>query len=175
MIIGILTAIGSNTYRNQRNTFQFNDSLAKTLDIIKTARNHAVTSRAHWDGTTSTIPKEGYGVFIDKANKKMILFANTGVTGDNINKYDSSDGIEEEYIMTKDTEFKALTGDGSDIPHAVIFFRPPLADVTITDNSAPPDEIIDLTIELQRLGAPSTAPNKIIRINKIAGFPEIQL
>ncbi len=167
--------IGGNAYRNQRNSFQFNDSLAKTLDIIKTARNYAVTSRAHWDGSTSTIPKEGYGVFIDKNNKRFILFANTSVAGDNINKYDSSDGFEEEYVMTKDTEFKVLTGDGTAINQAVIFFRPPLADVTITDNSATPKQITDLELELQRLGAPAGVPNKVIKINKIAGFPEIEL
>ena len=33
-IIGFLFAIGGNTYRNQRNKFQFNDSLTKTIDIM---------------------------------------------------------------------------------------------------------------------------------------------
>lgn len=177
-------AIGGNTYRSQRNKFQFNDSLTQVLGIVKTARNHAIASRGHWNGATTEIPKEGYGVYIEryahpagggKFSGKLVLFANTSVAGDNINKYDSNEGFEEEYVMPNDTEFISLTGDGAPIAQAVIFFRPPLADVTITDNTATPNEITDLTIELKRFGAPASSPGKIIRINKIAGFPEIEL
>lgn len=174
-IIGILFAIGGNTYRNQRNSFQFNDSLTKTLDIIKTARNYAVTSQAYWDGTTSEIPEEGYGVFIDKDNKRFVLFANISTEGVKADQYDSDEGFEEEYTLPQDTEFIDLKGDGISVNQAVIIFRPPLADATITDNSASPTDIIDLTLELKRLGAPEEASSKIIKINKVSGFPEIEL
>lgn len=193
-IIGILTVIGSNTYRNQRNQFQFNDSLTQVISVINTARNYAIATRGYYNGTDTIIPKEGYGVFIDQDNKKLVLFANIDTTNAGINQYNSNEGVvdtgfEKEYFLPQDTIFVSLTGTDSNGTNltmtnnqAVIIFRPPLADTFIAVNPdalpASVDNIVkitDLRIELQRLGAPAGTPNKVISINKIAGFPEIKL
>ncbi|MBN2087585.1 hypothetical protein JW758_04510 [Candidatus Peregrinibacteria bacterium] len=196
-IIGILFTIGGSTYRNQRNQFQFNDSLTKTLEIIKTARNYAITSRAYWNGATSEIPKEGYGVYIERTahpngtdnTGRLVLFANTSTSGTANNQYDNNEGFEEEYLLPLDTNFVGLIGydsNGAVVPtpnnKVVILFRPPLADVFMAYNptalpSTPDDvlEITDLEIQLKRVGAPATSPATVIKMNRISGFPEIEL
>lgn len=172
IIIGILSTIGLNTYRKQREQFQFTDSITQVVGLIKTARNYAITSRATYDPThtpPSFIPKEGYGIYIDKVSGQFVLFANTGLL--NPNTY-ADDDIEEETYMLPDvssvTDIIGVSGN-----YAVIIFKPPLADTFLGDNLAEPS-INELQFEFRRRNSPDGS-EKIIKINKIAGFPEVEL
>lgn len=64
-IMAILTAIGGLTYSKERDRFEFNNALIKTLQLIKTARTDAVTSTPIYDEATkkNVIPVDGYGVY----------------------------------------------------------------------------------------------------------------
>ncbi len=171
IIIGILSTIGLNTYRKQREQFQFTDSITQVVGLIKTARNYAITSRATYDPThtpPSFIPKEGYGIYIDKGNGKFVLFANMG-SDENI--YDLDDVIEETYTLPDVSSLTDINGVSGD--YAVIIFKPPLADTFLGNNIAVPD-INELQFKFLRRNAP-VGSEKIIKINKIAGFPEVEL
>ncbi len=182
-IVGILATISLNVYGKQREQVRFNDSLSKILSVIQTARNYASTSRSAYDTAGDlNVPREGYGVYIDKAGKKIILFANVKAsTDDEKNQYNPSvvsegyvsDTIEETYNLPENVSIKSLSLDGTspDSNKAVIIFRPPLAEVTITDD-ADDASFNDLTIGVTRANSDVT---KNIKINKTAGFPEIEL
>lgn len=187
-IIGVIFAFSSTTFRTQRDNFSYNDSLGKVLDIIKTARNYAITSKGYWDDATSKsiIPKEGYGVFIDKDGKTLTLFANISIGNNNLYQYDAGDVVLESYELPDSANFTDIVGvnaNGADVTmtdsQAVIIFRPPLADtfIAVNPDSIPPSitEIIDLTITLKRYDAPASTDGTLITINKISGFPEIEL
>jgi len=178
-IIGMIFAVGTNTYSNQRQIVQFNDSLTKVVSLFQTARVYASTSRSVMIGGELEVPSEGYGVYINKTNNEFILFANTSITGNNIDKYDASDIEEETYVLPSVTEFEeflednkaAIFGDPQEI---VIIFRPPLADAEIANNTTPTQTIETLYLQFLRNGAPEDA-KKYIKFNKTAGFPEVEL
>jgi len=178
-ILAILFTLSVNTYKAQRDQTSFNNSLIDILSVIKTARDYASTSKAA--GNTGTVPVNGYGVYIVKdvpGKSKLILFANTGSDAD---KYDNDgeapdDYIEKEYIIPAKTLFGAFTGDSANIGtnKAAIIFKPLLEGVVITNNTAPTvTEFTDLSMQFSREGAPTAY--KTIKINRIAGFPEIEL
>ncbi len=190
-IIGILFAIASNTYSNQRQRYDFTNSQQQILSLISTARNYATTSRAAYFGGKMMIPPEGYGVYIEKnaaaGASKVILFANTGT--DN-NKYDATDVIEETYKIPVVTVFDSLLQPESstNLSRAVIIFRPPLADVFIGDNDT--GDFTALSVGLYLAGTPKTAfpqpdgstitripetAKRYISISKVAGFPELTI
>jgi prepilin-type N-terminal cleavage/methylation domain-containing protein len=183
-ILAILFTLSVNTYKNQRDQTSFNNSLIDILSVIKTARDYASTSKAA--GNTGQVPVDGYGVYIDKANKKLILFANNGSDANKYNTTEAApggkDGIEQEYMIPAKTNFKSLQliliKNGVPTPvigdKAAIIFRPPLADVSITDNGIlTVTEFTELRMQFAREAAPDAI--KTIKINKIAGFPEIEL
>ena len=192
-ILGILFAIATNTYSSQRQKFEFEDSLSRVITLIKTARDYAVTSRPYYDKASdkSIVPPEGYGVYIDRASKQLILFANTAPADIDslktikINTYDApGDVIEEQYTLPGTAVFEALingvkqtTTPDNTVPKAVIIFRPPLADTFISNNGDPavPANLIDtLTMKLFFAGSPNVETAKrYITINKTAGFPEL--
>jgi Tfp pilus assembly protein FimT len=173
-ILAILFTLSVNTYKNQRDQTSFNNSLIDILSVIKTARDYASTSKAA--GNTGQVPVDGYGVYIDKTNKKLILFANNG---SDANKYDTTDGLEEEYTIPNKTLFKNLQsikdGVSTNVTGntAVIIFKPPLADTFIADQQDPQAILLELRMQFAREAAPDAV--KTIKINKIAGFPEIEL
>ena len=212
-IIGILFGIAGNTYRNQRQRYDFTDSQQQILSLINTARNYATTSRATYDKNKVDnpatpnderlyIPPEGYGVSIERATKKFVLFANTKVDGNSINQYDTGAGgdvVEETYTLPNATVFDSLLQPRSStgLSKAVIIFRPPLAEVTITDNAVPTLAILnELTLGLYSAETPFIAQigtdgepvkdeggkvimippetaKRYITISKVAGFPEL--
>lgn len=184
-IIALVAAMGINTYGKQRELTKFNNALSKTLSMIQTARTYASTSMSAYDstGTNLIVPPEGYGVYIDKAGKKITLFANVKVdTEAEKNQYNPSvvstgykgDTVEETYTLPDNMIFDAIITDPESLAEnfAVIFFRPPLADVTITDN-ADNTGINTLSLQFSRVGTENI--KKVIKINKTAGFPEIEL
>ena len=180
-IIALVAAMGINTYGKQRELTKFNDSLSKTLSMIQTARTYASTSRSAYDstGTSLMVPPEGYGVYIDKAGKKITLFANViAETEMEKNRFDEGAGgdtVEETYTLPDNVIFDEIITDPELTTNfAVIFFRPPLADVTITDNNEITlGQINTLSLQFSRVGTESI--KKVIKINKTAGFPEIEL
>jgi len=96
------------------------------------------------------------------------LFANTDL---NPNIYDKSDIDEETYTLPDVSSLTDIIGISGD--EAVIIFKPPLADTFLGDNLAEPS-INELQFEFLRRNAPDGS-EKIIKINKIAGFPEVEL
>jgi prepilin-type N-terminal cleavage/methylation domain-containing protein len=181
-IIALVAAMGINTYGKQRELTKFNDALSKTLSMIQTARTYASTSMSAYDstGTNLIVPPEGYGVYIDKAGKKITLFANVKAgTEMEKNRYDEGAGgdtVEETYTLPDNMIFDAIITDPESLAEnfAVIFFRPPLADVTITNNDATSlEQINTLSLQFSRVGTENI--KKVIKINKTAGFPEIEL
>lgn len=174
LIIGLITAFGINTYQVQREQFRFTESLTKVISLINTARNYAITSRAVYDPTKATpsfIPKEGYGIHMDKTTGELVLFANTGTDFD---IYDVGDLIEETYTLPDISNLDSITrvlelepdiGD-----EAVIIFRPPLAETFLGDNISD-EPINELKFKFLRRGDDF---EKIIKINSIAGFPEVE-
>jgi len=88
IIIAILTSAGIKTYFSERDRYEFNNALVKTIGIFKTARNLAITSSPVYISQSigNVIPADGYGVHInldpDPASEDdlpvMTLFANLG-------------------------------------------------------------------------------------------------
>jgi len=197
IIIAIVSTIGANNFKSNRSYARYTDSIIEVMEMIKTARNYAVTSYSYWDSNSkkNIVPEYGYGVYIEQndhpQNSKIILFANTFVdTFEEQNQYDSSnDLILKEYILPLDTVFIGLSTDKK-TPHAtiggtdnkenkaVIIFKPPLAEAILAVNDSPlPETLInlnDLYLEFKRDGSHKDIPSKYIHINKIAGFPEIE-
>lgn len=97
------------------------------------------------------------------------MFANTGALS---HIYDEEDDIIEEVYTLPDVS-SVTDIDGVSGNEAVIIFRPPLADTFLGDNSSP-NSINELKFEFLRRNAP-VGSEKIIKINKIAGFPEVEL
>ena len=197
-VLGIVFGISTNIYRNQRARVQFNDSLVKMVALINTARNYAITSRSVYDVSKpedqrTYIPPEGYGIYIERnatlGQSKMILFANTSVTGQNANKYDAADIVEENYAIPNVTDFESMLKNSTiSVSNnycvtpasscAVVIFRPPLADTYISNNGdATTNNLINtLSMKFSYTGSPDIeTAKKYIHINKIAGFPELEL
>jgi len=113
IIIGILSTIGMNTYRNERNRVEVNNALIRTLGMINTARNLATTSTFHYVESLDEkfIPIDGYGIFIDlepaDGEPHLILFANIDPTSKIIaagpdnspNQYDFTVALEADQII----------------------------------------------------------------------------
>lgn len=182
-IIGLLFAIGSKTYREERDRFTYNDSLSRIVGMIKTARDYASTSRAAFMEEAFVVPPEGYGVFLERreaaSGSRAVLFANTG---SETNRFDADDLIEATYLFPTQTVFEALLKDNRDtvIPEneAVILFRPPLGATFISNNADPAittNLINTLFLRLKSRNAPGAAEKDFISINRTAGFPELEL
>ena len=89
--------------------------------------------------------------------------------------YDDAGDIEEEtYTLPDVTSLISILdeSDGDVGNTAVIIFKPPLADTFLGNNIAEPS-INELQFEFLRRNAPAGS-EKIIKINKIAGFPEVE-
>jgi prepilin-type N-terminal cleavage/methylation domain-containing protein len=199
IIIGIVASIATNTYQRQREVVRYNDSISAVINMIKTARNWAITSRPTYDGSESKVPKEGYGVYIERSTvpgmTRFVLFANTEVTDSGIDQYDAGkDIVEEEYILPKETLLEPLlavykpsgptketisyvAGYGNE-NEAVILFRPPQAEVTLAPNFNPLNVsnmvyVDDIYLEFRRRGVHSDVPSTYVHINRVAGFPEL--
>jgi type II secretory pathway pseudopilin PulG len=199
-IISVVASVGAGNYRAQRAVVNYNDSIVRILEMIKTARNYAVTSKSYYvDFPTpqNIVPEEGYGVYIEQhdtpGQSKVILFANTDSSTDPIEEREQyeagEDLILDEYTLPIDTDFIGLSTDNTTpSPHtaiggtsgddeAVIIFRPPLAKTSLAVNDSPLSgnlvELDDLYLQFRRPDAPAAVPSKYIHINKISGFPEI--
>ncbi len=180
-VIGVLFGIGTRTYRNERDRFVFNDSLSRILNLIKTARDYAITSRSAETPTGLVIPREGYGVHINRTSGQFTLFANLGP---DVNRFegDAADPIEETYTLPSVTVLHSFLKDNKDTPldtgEALILFRPPFAETFISNNGAAEVEanLMDtLYLRLVNQGAPEGAPASFIFINRVSGFPELEL
>lgn len=129
IIIAILSTIGMNTYRNERNRVEVNNALIQMTGMIKTARNMATTSTSFYVGTPfdkNYIPIDGYGIHINLVpavdEPHFILFANIdpatpGGPDDLPNEYDptgaTADPIIETYRLPRQLDFHAFFFDES--------------------------------------------------------------
>lgn len=204
VIITIVISIGGNAYRDQQKHVNYNNAVFKVSNLIKTARNYAVTSRSVYDVCEDLeenrvyVPVEGYGVYIFRSDtpgeSRAVLFANTEKDSEmEENQFDEIDGscadsdlIEEDYTIPVDADLFSLSTDKT-LPiggngtgdEAVIIFRPPVADALITVNDHPPSpELLiflnDLYLQFRRPESDPSIPSTYIHLNHIAGFPEIE-
>lgn len=202
IIIMLVMSIGGNAYRDQQKHVSYNDAVLKVVNLIKTARNYAVTSRSVYDDCEDEadrvyVPEEGYGVYIFRSDtpgeSRAVLFANTEKDNEvEANQFDeiygspcASDMIEEDFTIPVDASLLSLSIDkvlpigGNNANEAVIIFRPPLADATIAVNDhLPTIDLLtfldDLYLQFRRPESPVSVPSMYIHFNHIAGFPEIE-
>ena len=197
----VLFSIGTRTYYRERDRFEFNNAFTEMLEIIKTARNYAITSYSIYVPTLPSderniIPVDGYGVHINlqpQENKPhFTLFANkgTGTTkedfqyDDDPNTFDTNDEVIKTYRLPKQVRFQYFIfgedikwgGDpkGPTATEAVIIFKPPLADTFIGNN----DEIglNELRMRFFNPEAPEESPKRCqyIRINRVKTFAQLE-
>jgi len=86
-ILGIISTFSFRTYKELRLRYDFENSLLQVLELMKVARNYAITSRTVQikqddNSYISVVPKHGYGVYLDldpgdREYTDVILFANT--------------------------------------------------------------------------------------------------
>lgn len=117
-VMAILFTVGAQTFINERNRFEFNNALTKTMQLVKTVRNYATTSfPVYIKDVGNVIPKGGYGIFIhlDKARgaSTIKVFANLGAApnfqeDDGKNKFDGPtvDQVLETYTLPRQIDFR---------------------------------------------------------------------
>ena len=201
-VMAILAVIGGQTYFRERDRFEFNNALIKTLQMIKTVRTYAVTSAPIFDEATqkNMIPVDGYGIHfkLDKIRgaSEITLFANTDNAGADAEKFDPlQDKILETYLLPKQIDFRYFLFDfpnvqedpemremwkntppqdrGPTATEAVLIFKPPLGEMTIGDNAS--QSLVGLGLQLKNPSADSTGPKKCqkIFIEQVKRFPEL--
>ena len=161
-IMAFLGVIGTRTFLDERDRFEFNNSLVKILQLVKTVRTYATTSypiyvdRGGFKG--NIIPLDGYGIKaeLDNVTKQFSLtvFANVGsgsdlasIQKDDVpNVFDESDIVLETYTLPRQIAFRYFYFDGlkkwktqtetepagPNALKATLIFRPPLGDMSIT-------------------------------------------
>ncbi|MBI5421630.1 prepilin-type N-terminal cleavage/methylation domain-containing protein [Candidatus Peregrinibacteria bacterium] len=189
-VMAILAVIGGQTYFRERDRFEFNNALIKTLQLIKTVRTYAVTSAPIFDEATqkNVIPVEGYGIHFkldkNRGASEITLFANTGA--DNEKFEPARDKILETYVLPKQIDFRHFWFNGveqwQNVPvdergptakEAVLIFKPPLGEMTIGDNAS--QSLMELGLQFKNPSADSTGPKKCqkIIIDQVKRFPEL--
>lgn len=196
----ILLGIGSRVYYQEKDKFVYNDALTKVMEIIKTARNSAITNRLVPDSNNKNIvPINGYGIYINleptALEPHFTLFASLGY--DDINektynkKFDGgtdkngNDYIIETYRLPKQMQFQYFvfdkveqfdktTSKSAIAKEAVIIFRPPLAETYLGDNAT--KELEELSMRFYNNLAPTDSSKRCqyIRISRIKTFPYIE-
>ncbi|MBI5412690.1 prepilin-type N-terminal cleavage/methylation domain-containing protein [Candidatus Peregrinibacteria bacterium] len=195
MILAFISTISFRTYYDLREKQDFNNALNQIVELIKTARNDAITSQAVYLETapeTPIIPSKGYGVFINltptETEAHLTLFANTSVQGNFADQFDEEDSILEKLSLPASitfdklfklspTELRGIPDTGTDIGNqAVILFRPPVAETFLSNNGDPtiPENLID-TLSIQLFPKSQATRKKVITIDKIGGIPAIHL
>lgn len=194
-VMAILAVIGGQTYFRERDHFEFNNALIKTLQMIKSVRTNAVTSAPIFDESTqkNVIPVDGYGIHfkLDKVRgaSEITLFANTNNAGADAEKFDPlQDKILETYLLPKQIDFRhfwfngvkqwqgapaPVDERGPTAKEAVIIFKPPLGEMTIGDNAS--QSLIELGLQFKNPSEDSTGPKKCqkITIEQVKRFPEL--
>ena len=188
IVIGIITllfGISFRTYYNQRDSLEYQNNITKILSLVNQARTDASTSKAVYIGSQNIIPKEGFGIYIERNTttpSKVILFANVSAADTNAaTSFDSGDIIEEQMELANNTIFKNIVITNPDpadfIPtRAVILFKPPLAEtyIKVFDTKSPTPTIqepTDLTLIFSRAGKLDLEDK--LNLNKAAGFMEL--
>jgi prepilin-type N-terminal cleavage/methylation domain-containing protein len=160
-IMGILGTIGTRTYFAERNRFEFNSALIKTMQLFKTVRTYATTSYPVYvkigNVSKAIVPVDGYGIMAElkegTEELTLTLFANVGTDGsqkdddpNTFNRGYGTDIVLETYTLPKQIAFRYFYFDGvkewqektTTEPAgptsriAHLVFRPPLGDMVIT-------------------------------------------
>lgn len=199
IVLAILSTVSYRTYFTERDRFQFNNSLTKILQIIQTARSHAISSQPVFVPTPApgkmTVASDGYGVkiHIDKEVGKstMVLFANTGSS---VNLLDSGDVVLETFTFPMQIRLKDFYFDGEEqwledketpensgptAREGIIIFRPPLAESSVFGfRNAAPTLPIELNTIALRTWNPQVAEGsekmcQIVTFSRVKDFPEL--
>ncbi len=161
-VMAITAAIGAQTYIAERDRFQFNNALTKTMQLIKSVREYATTSYPIYVAGKNVIPKGGYGLHmhLDKERGKstITIFANLGDAtdyqkDDGLNQFEpAKDQVLETYTLPSQIDFRYFYFNDPSIPsskkwvkdqvnpentgptafEADLLFKPPLGDMAIT-------------------------------------------
>lgn len=199
IIIGILSTIGTRTYFNERDRFEFNNALTSTIGMINLARNMATSSQSVYSPTAGKqiVPREGYGVYINlqpiNDEPNFTLFASLGdedadPTTPNKKFNSGNDYVMERYRLPKQVEFQYFLYEGIEKwdnnleppaatkTEAVIFFRPPLADTYIGSNEVIPQDLEKLGMRFYNINAieGSKKACQKISITRVKAFPTIE-
>ncbi len=140
VILITITLIGAaiSSLINTRRSFIFNGASQKLEIMLRTARSYAVTGKATKDYSdfdndgdkTDLVSPANYGIFLDKSNNEIILFADIHDTTEG--KYDApasgnhsagTDEILDKYTIPSNLElsFNAKTGNTVSILYTPIF------------------------------------------------------
>jgi type II secretory pathway pseudopilin PulG len=117
-IMVVLSTVGTRTYLTERDRFEFNNALTKTMQLVKTVRTYATTSYPIYIEKIrkNIIPLDGYGIQVNldpvQGQSTLRLFANIGPESlgyqkdDFPNVYDDNDVTLETYTLPKQINFK---------------------------------------------------------------------
>ena len=197
-ILSIMTTIGIQTFIAERDRFEFNNALVKTMQLVKTVRTYSTTSYPVYSGGKNIVPSEGYGIQVNldpvRGQSTLKLFANTGTDP---NQWDAGDVSLETYTLPKQIIFKyfwfkkdggtdtkmwkaATTNPpiepaGPTATVATLIFKPPLGNMLITDSQVPPLPLEQMSLQFENPASDATGPKKCqkIIINRVREFPEI--
>jgi len=198
-IMVVLSTVGTRTYLVERDRFEFNNALTKTMQLVKTVRTYATTSYPVYKNGKNIIPLDGYGIQVNlstiRGKSTLKLFANTGTDP---TKWDAGDVELETYTLPKQIIFKYFwfkQDGGTDTkmwakkinteiyePNAIeadLIFKPPLADMALTGvqkTGLPLDlNLEQLSLQFENPASDATGPKKYqkIIINRVRTFPEL--
>ena len=152
-IIAVLGAIGSRTYFAERDRFEFNNALTKTMQLIKTVRTYATTSYPIYikdDINKNIIPFDGYGIQVNinevRGLSTLKIFANVGPGPDvqnfqednDPNGFDESDILLETYTLPKQIDLRYfLFSYYNGTPPALVADEPQWKISTTTEPAGP--------------------------------------
>ena len=196
-LIGIMSSYALPAYIQGEKKATFRNNVQNIFSLIKQARTYAIASRTSSGAglVEAIVPSGGYGVFIDKANRKFTLFIDdwNAEKGVRVNPY-AIPPISADHIFTagSDTALQTIAlgmkigevvqgeitvnlnasnaGNNFNPDIANIIFFPPMAETIINNNTTTVPEYLNLVITLKSLADDNT---KKISINKIAGFPVV--
>ena len=200
-ITAILGTVGVRTYFTERDRFEFNNALTKTMQLVKAVRTYATTSFPIYAGGENIIPKGGYGIHIqldkDPGESTLTIFANLGELDpqedDGLNTFDPDiDQILETYTLPKQISFRyfifkkngqeeeIMWKEDKDKPEdtgptafeATLIFKPPMGELSIVDDD---NALEQLSLQFSNPATDSAGKKKCQRviINQVKAFPEL--
>ena len=202
-ITAILGTVGVCTYFTERDRFEFNNALTKTMQFVKAVRTYATTSFPIYAGGENIIPKGGYGIHIqldkDPGESILTIFANLGTAldyqkDDGANEFEpTQDQVLETYTLPKQISFRyfifkkngqeeeIMWKEDKDKPEdtgptafeATLIFKPPLGELSIVDDDS--NALEQLSLQFSNPATDSAGKKKCQRIilNQVKAFPEL--
>lgn len=196
--MGILFAIGSSYYINSQKQIRFENTVREALQIIKEARNLAISSSTipdPDDASQKKVPPGGFGINLSTATDphQIILFSDRWNQSESKNvdleNQNPSDQVQPDRIFTPNTSdlilkkfnfandvevenIEVIKADEStaELDQVNILFSAPFAETIISDQNGNTD-LIEVRMTIKKSDPGQTALFRIISLNKISGFP----